>query len=672
MKTLDEYLEEFKGMADRWFAKADFLGTNYEFFQNFFKPENISSLEWPDIQKLGDHIHSFQSMAIAKKNALGRPNHPIEHYKKSFDYLAHGPGSIEERIKNFRENPEFQLAYFGDSAVSEIVGYLFADKFVLYNERDKTALELLGIRPPFERAADFATRLTHFTDSLQPLIQSYERIVGRRTKVPLNLEIDQFFNYLYETYGVEEGDPEPLSGGINYWMIAPGEGAFLWSEWQEKEIITIGWSNLGDLKKYKDKSEIRRRLQQNSSRQSSQKNNAAACYNFANVLKTGDIVFAKTGRRRVLGWGVVTSDYIFDDNRKDHKNIRKVKWNKTGDWILPADDQIAIKTLTCINQFPDFINRLKNLIGFDEALSPIPVPVIENTPSSFSSADVLSELFMTTEDFESLLVLLREKKNLILQGPPGVGKTFVARVLAYAVLKVKDDNRVCMVQFHQSYSYEDFIQGYRPTEDGRFDLKNGVFFEFCKRAQVDPENDYILVIDEINRGNLSKIFGELMMLIEPDKRGRKFALPLAYSRMQDDKFFVPERLYLIGTMNTADRSLAMVDYALRRRFRFVTLHPQFDNPKFQNMLQGQGAGNELVQKIVTRMNALNDLIANDKTNLGVGYRIGHSFFCPTATGLQLDESWYKRVIKSDIEPLLYEYWFDDEDKAKKAVEDLLR
>ena len=259
MKTLGDYLQEFKAVADQWFAKCDFLGTYYAFFQDFFKDENLKTCEWGDIQKMGDHIHSFNSMAIAKKNALGRPNHPIEHYRKSFGYLAHGPGSIEERIKNFRDNPEFQLAYFGDSAVSEILGYLFADKFVLYNDRDKFALELLGISPPFSKGDDFVTRLKNFNEAIHPVIEGYKQIVGKRTTFPLNLEIDQFFSYLYEIYreeDVEDEDvPEQTCDKVNYWMIAPGEGAYLWSQWQQEGIIAIGWDDLGDLHQYGDKSQ---------------------------------------------------------------------------------------------------------------------------------------------------------------------------------------------------------------------------------------------------------------------------------------------------------------------------------------------------------------------------------------------------------------------------------
>lgn len=286
---------------------------------------------------------------------------------------------------------------------------------------------------------------------------------------------------------------------------------------------------------------------------------------------------------------------------------------------------------------------------------------------------IASGVFLDEATLRQTLARLESKKNLILQGPPGVGKTFIAKKLAYALLKEKADARIGFVQFHQSYSYEDFVRGYRPLTDngGAFGLQNGVFFEFCHRAAADPDRPYVFIIDEINRGNLSQIFGELLMLIEADKRGADHAVPLVYQKKEESLFSVPENLYLIGLMNLADRSLALVDYALRRRFAFMTLRPQFASGSFANWLSDRGMKSELIQIIVQRLGKLNSEIADDAL-LGENYQVGHSFFCPKGVDFSgLDRDWYDGIVETEIAPLLKEYWFDDPKRADKAREELL-
>ena len=603
-----------------------------------------------------------------------------------------------------------------------------------------------------------------------------------------------------------------------YWAYAPGRGAERWDEFHEASVLAIGWDEVGDLSQYANKEAVRRKLQE-LYRGSSQTNNALTCWDFANMMEVGDIVFAKQGIRKVVGYGSVTGDYLFDNERQSFRSIRSIEWLGRGTWDLPEDDRLPLKTLTDISRAPDVVKRISSLVGLDlaessnkapkgdltkdsnvsywwlnanpqqwsfedlsvggrqtytshnengnkrqkyryfkdvkpgdvlvgyvtspqreivgicriteglhdseeegeriefekierlkepvlyEALKGLPElekceplinhqgslfklreteyevirglidvanPVQVKPPTAYTSEMAMKELFLPESQFNDALQALREKKNLVLQGPPGVGKTFVARRLAMALIGTNDQQRIEMIQFHQSYSYEDFIQGFRPTAKGTFELKYGIFNQFCRRAQRDEGKNetYVFIIDEINRGNLSKIFGELMMLVEPDKRGSAFSIPLAYASDPDDKFYIPANVHIIGTMNTADRSLAMVDYALRRRFRFITLRPEFASSKFRQFLANRDAEPTLVEKVVDRMVALNRQITDDKKNLGPGYQIGHSYVCP-GDGVRPDDAWFQRVVDSDIVPLLQEYWLDDDKKVQQQRDALL-
>lgn len=299
---------------------------------------------------------------------------------------------------------------------------------------------------------------------------------------------------------------------------------------------------------------------------------------------------------------------------------------------------------------------------------------LEHGPNPYSIEDViLSGAFLDEDEVRQILARLGAKKALILQGAPGVGKTFIAKKLAYALMEEEAANRLEMVQFHQSYSYDDFVRGYRPLPGaaGRFGLQNGVFHEFCQKAAQDPEHKYVFIIDEINRGNLSLIFGELLMLIEADKRGPEYGVPLVYRNDNEPRFYIPSNLYLIGLMNVADRSLAMVDYALRRRFAFVTLQPQYEHEIFPQWLRYRSMPDGLVALITSRMSALNRVIKEDPL-LGENYQIGHSFFCPKGDNFAaLDRTWYVGIVETEIAPLLKEYWFDNSKKADDAIKRLL-
>lgn len=439
---------------------------------------------------------------------------------------------------------------------------------------------------------------------------------------------------------------------IRYWIYSPGERARIWDECYDNNIMAIGWDALGDLCDYNSKGEMKQKMKQCYDPSRAYINSACATWEFANEIKPGDIVFAKNGMHLIIGRGVVKSDYIYDPQRKEFKNIRKVEWTNRGEW--ECSRQSAKKTLTDITSFTDYVEQL-NLFFDSDMLDD--VETLEVSYPKYDKDRFLDSVYMDDDSYNTLVSLVKSKKNIILQGAPGVGKTFAAKRLAYSMMGVKDPNRVMMVQFHQSYSYEDFIMGFRPSENG-FKLKHGVFYEFCKRAEVDSDNDYFFIIDEINRGNLSKIFGELFMLLESDKRG--VALQLLYA---DEKFSIPENLYIIGMMNTADRSLAMLDYALRRRFAFFNLQPAFESDGFKSYQKS--INNDKFDKLIECIKQLNLAIKSDES-LGSGFCIGHSYFCDLDKFETHEfESSLTRVVDFEIIPLLSEYWFDDADMVNE-------
>lgn len=443
---------------------------------------------------------------------------------------------------------------------------------------------------------------------------------------------------------------------VHFWIYAPGDGACKWDEFYKRGVMGLGWSEIGDFSQYSSKYEMKIAMKDKIDPTKPYKNDAHATWQFLQEMKPGDIVFAKRGMHSIIGRGVVISEYIYDTTDSDYPNIRKVNWTNSGDWPHPG--QAAMKTLTDITAYTDYVAKLNALIdenedgdGVEQEETLFP----EYTPEKF-----LEDVYMDGDSYDTLVELIRMKRNVILQGAPGVGKTFAAKRLAYSMMGCKDQNRVMMVQFHQSYTYEDFIEGFRPSStSSSFEIKKGAFASFCKKAAEDPDNEYFFIIDEINRGNLSKIFGELFMLIENDKRGN--ALQLLYS---GDKFSVPPKLYIIGMMNTADRSLAMLDYALRRRFAFFEMKPGFESEGFREYKMA--FANAKFDSLVDCVEKLNAVIAADDS-LGEGFCIGHSYFCNLTA---ITDKALSNIVEYEMIPLLKEYWYDDPIKVKDWIEKL--
>lgn len=588
------------------------------------------------------------------------------------------------------------------------------------------------------------------------------------------------------------------NSSVAYWTFSPGENASKWQLCINEGIMCIGWDALGDLSQYASREEMRTEIKKHYPTDGNAKNDSLAVWQFAHEMKPGDVVFAKKGMTKIIGRGVVESDYYFNDNYANFKHVRKVRWTNIGEWT--TDGKHAMKTLTNVSQYTDYVERLNKLvegkyapdqeeptdkqywwltgspkywspsndwdlgedidytlynekgnkrrifkhfteakpgdtviayestpvlqivaIGYvvsetdgevlyirkkEELFSPVPYseiltnPILQNSEpvmnrcqgslfrltyneyeevmrlirkenpepieeedeqveeyAPYTDKDFLKEVYMDEQQLQTMKSLLLRKKNLILQGAPGVGKTYAAKRLSYALMGEKDVSRVDIIQFHQNYSYEDFVMGYKPNVEGGFSLNNGIFYEFCQKARQHRDMPYFLIIDEINRGNLSKIFGELLQLIEADYREQP--IQLAYNKQ---RFSVPSNVYIIGMMNTADRSLAMIDYALRRRFSFYEMKPGFETIGFKEEIKK--LKDPHLDNLVNAIVDLNKVIENDDS-LGSGFCIGHSYLCNLDGGYDLES-----IVEYDIIPMLREYWFDNESKFIQEAQKL--
>ena len=458
---------------------------------------------------------------------------------------------------------------------------------------------------------------------------------------------------------------------LQHWLYTPGEGAARWEEFRTAGIMALNWDRVGDLASFPDKESLLDALYTHYGDWGGRPRRAAdSVWDYIHAMKPGDIVYVRRSFNEIVGRGVVRSDYRYDEDRSSFRAVRDVEWTHVGSWPLEQRiGRLMLQRLTENTKYtPDQLNAL---IGIEDPRFSSSVDErlgnndLDEADEHYTSTDFLDEVFLRPEDLEQMLGLLRRKKNLILQGAPGTGKTFAAKRLAYALMGETDDSRVEVVQFHQSTAYEDVVVGLRPTAEGGFAAAEGVFARFCRRAAADPGRDYVFIIDEINRANISKAFGELLMLIEAEHRGEALRLPVSGELLS-----VPKRLHIVGMMNTADRGLALIDYALRRRFAFFEMRPALDHPGFLRHVEAVGSSR--LEALVDVVRRLNQRIAEDEA-LGPGFQIGHSYLCLPAGnpenpgGMDADVT---SMVRYELEPLVREYWFDNPAAMDESIHEL--
>ena len=366
------------------------------------------------------------------------------------------------------------------------------------------------------------------------------------------------------------------------------------------------------------------------------------------------------GRHLRVDWTSVVPrrEWYFFTNSRTVWEVRPDGWMSKGLMRFAFDNH------------PQDIDRFRNHPDWRERFGD-PEPPPPPPPDSDYTIDNILEngCFLEEDRLDEILGRLEEKHNLILQGPPGTGKTWLAKRLAYALIGRQDADKVRSVQFHPNMSYEDFVRGYRPSGDGKLELVDGPFIEMIDVASKDQSSRHVIVIEEINRGNPVQIFGEMLTLLEADKRTPDEALELTYRKHDGERVHIPENLYVIGTMNMADRSLAMVDFALRRRFAFVNMEPAL-NERWSGWVHEHCDINpDALSQIKSKLDSLNQTIADDP-NLGPQFAIGHSFVTPNNKIDNADE-WFKQIVETEIGPLLDEYWYDDREKAQEEQSRLL-
>ena len=688
---LKNALEEYKNNFQSWWQKEKFKWEAIKCFQDNW---DINSTNFADMLK----------KSLAKTNVLLAKNNffPLKmiivfseraqkDVRAMFYDLFDESKDLYDRIENFKQKSALLLKKVGKGAGNHyqdeytITLYLwlrYPDKYYIYKYSEiKAVANELGSNYDFVKG--------HYQDNIRNFITFYDEICDEISK---DYELKNMFNSQIDESCYSDPELKTLTIDVvffisrelnndkkvliqddlseinseqnnspNFWKISHGTDFISETEdnsFYKRKVVVV----------HKDTA-------------SKGKTKVSQFDDFIKNMKKGDYFYLCRGNSiRLLGCidsnefkenpekknGWYERSYTLIAESKDTSAYTKEQkwWTPNNNSTCISVPEVELQLFENLILNPYFNFTIKQLLSINTNNNNL-----NNSNDVYKKENFLKEVYMSEKKYDNLVAVLKKKKNIILQGPPGVGKTFAAKRLAYSIMEEKDDKRIAFVQFHQNYSYEDFVMGYRPNKDG-FKLKPGIFYKFCKKAE-HSDKDYFFIIDEINRGNISKILGELLMLIEADYRDEK--VRLAYN---GKRFSVPKNLYIIGMMNTADRSLAMIDYALRRRFSFFEMEPAFNSSKGEKT-ESEGflnyrkkLSNDIFDKLIECINELNEEIMGDKS-LGKGFCIGHSYFCNFSNANDCTKEYLKDIVDFDIIPMLSEYWFDDDSKLNKWKDKLL-
>lgn len=664
---LDSIITEYKKqfIQSQW-LKEKFKWEAVKCFQDNWdiSTDNFTEMLINSLAKTGNLLSSknnFPKDTIINLSKL----YPNE-VRKMFIELFDENKNIYKRISTFKENSEALFKktqkignshYQTENAITIYLWLRYPDKYYIYKFNEVVAVSNeLESNYIFKRG-EFANNIENFFnfyDEICSKLQSDTELKSMLNSVitdtcysdpklkTLTLDVGFFISRYYANKNNSANISE-----LNYWLLTADPEKFSLANASIDEIIDYSLRNRNGNK---------RRIFQNFL--DAKKGDIVFGYEFAPTQKIVAILKVNTEQddeniyfKKLENLSSPINLSVLEKNIKLKdmeflKNMRGTLFKITEEEFEVIMDIIYKENPSLLLKYTDD-SKDKNIISEDNTNFSL------SQNKKYTKENFLKDVYISEEKYNKLVNVLMRKKNIILQGAPGVGKTFLAKRLAYSIMSEKDDERVKFIQFHQNYSYEDFVMGYKPIKEG-FELKYGIFYNFCQKATKNPDKDYFFIIDEINRGNLSKIFGELLILIEADYRDEKATL--AYDSLD---FSVPKNLHIIGMMNIADRSLAMIDYALRRRFSFFDIEPAFDSEGFSNYQKE--FSNNTFDRLIKKIKELNTEITQDKS-LGKGFCIGHSYFC-NAEECTLE--WMKDIVEFDIFPMLSEYWFDDESKLNE-------